>query len=336
MSNTFPPNGANKDKKSFILPPTQIKRTNETEEDTYAPGNYDYIPSSDDVTPVTESVSNPVTLPEVTEPYMPAFEPVEVDYSYPTTEPVTVETTTEPAIEEVVEQENIVSTPEPQVNENRVEGKTSTPEKLLTSSDFDTTGDDIFDNDEPFFGDVPRTLTVNEQPFFRWLKRVALALIITSVFVVAVSFYVKAPLELSIAAVGSVWVVILAITAPDAIIPYKKTRFNLTDNTVRVGQKKPRPIAEIQDANLNTDKKNVKLWLSFADKKDGFFVPLKSSKITMKREDLLALRTIIPHTSISEADGVKEINFEEKAKDVPVSQPVLTSFIEQKIDSLKK
>lgn len=203
----------------------------------------------------------------------------------------------------------------------------------LSASDFET--NDVT-TDEPLFGNIPRTLTVNEQPFVRWLQRVALALAITSLFVLSVSWYVQAPIELALGAVASVWVVILAITAPEAIIPYKKTRFDLTDNTVRVGQKKPRPISEISEANLNTDKKNVKLWLSFNDKKDGFFVPLQSSKITMKREDLLALRTIVPHTSISGQEASEEIDFNEKAKDVPISQPNLIDFIELKIDSLKK
>jgi hypothetical protein len=324
MSNTIPPYGADKDKNAPILPPATIKSRKAEQnmapvEETYAPGNYDYV------TPDTER-PEPVFVEPTIETYNENYvAPEETHVSTPVTDFVQSEQSVAPnhVVEHVNEKPN-----EPVVTE-QVENKTVT-------SDFNNDSDDVFGNTDSFFENVPRTLTVNEQPFFRWFKRVVLALVITSLFVLGVSFYVKAPLELSIGAVASVWVVILAITAPEAIIPYKKTRFNLTDNTVRVGQKKPRPISEIKNASLNTDKKNVKLWLSFDDKKDGFFVPLQSSKITMKREDLLALRTIIPHTSISEEASNVEIDFTQKAKEVTITEPDLIDFIELKIDSLKK
>lgn len=199
-------------------------------------------------------------------------------------------------------------------------------------SDSELTGNgDVFDTTSPMFDNVPRALVVNEQPFFRWLKRVFLAIIVASAFVMAVTWFVKAPLEIGLWAVLAVWIAILAYTAPEAIIPYKKTRFDLSDNTFRVGQKNPLPLENITNAYLFSDSKNIKLWLSInSSQKQGFYVPLKSSKFSMKREDLLALRTVIPYTTIEADNGVK-VNLSSKNKRVPVSQKSILDLIEDLI-----
>lgn len=190
-------------------------------------------------------------------------------------------------------------------------------------------GDDIFDSSSPMFENIPRTLTVNEQPFLRWLKRVFLAILIASLFVIGVTWVVKAPMQVGLWAVAAVWIAILAYTAPEAIIPYKKTRFDLSNNTFRVGQKPPAPLQEITNAYLTSDKNNIKIWLSVnSSAKQGFYVPLKSNKFSMKPEDLLALRTVIPYTSIIEDDGTKVL-LEEKNKKVPVSQKSVLRIIEE-------
>lgn len=204
------------------------------------------------------------------------------------------------------------------------------PERNFSASEL--TGDsEVFDTASPMFDNIPRALVVNEQPFFRWLKRVFLAIIVASAFVLAVTWFVKAPLEIGLWAVLAVWVAILAITAPEAIIPYKKTRFDLSDKTFRVGQKAPAPLDNITNAYITSDNKNIKLWLSVnSSQKQGFFVPLKSNKFSMKREDLLALRTIIPYTQIEKDNGAK-VNLDEKNKKVPVSQESILNIIEDLI-----
>lgn len=193
--------------------------------------------------------------------------------------------------------------------------------------------DGTFDSESDVFEDVPRTLVVNEQPFFRWLQRVALALLVASIFTVVISVLSKVPLEFALISVASVWIIILAITAPEAIIPYKKTTFNIAEDTVRVGQKKPRPLSEITRGSLTMNEKNAKLWLSFNEnEKDGFFVPLKSNKFSMKYEDLLALRTIVPHTSLKELQEPAPV----EGKSLPISKGSLEDLIEDMIDNLKR
>lgn len=191
---------------------------------------------------------------------------------------------------------------------------------------------DVFDSDEAFFEDVPRTLTVNDQPFFRWFKRVSLALIVTSLFLLAVTFFVKAPLEMGFTAVAAVWVVVLAFSLPDAIIPYKKTRFDLSTNTVRVGQKKPVPLSDIKVGMMTVKGKNVKLWLGFSEK-NGFTVPLRSSKFAMKRADLLALRTVIPHTHITPFGN--DVEWDKNVKNKEVTQNQIVEYVETLMVNLK-
>lgn len=194
---------------------------------------------------------------------------------------------------------------------------------------------DVFQDETDFFGDVPRTLTVNEQPFFRWFKRVSLALIITSVFLLAVTLLVKAPLEVGLTTIAAVWVIVLAFSLPEALIPFKKTKFDLTDNTVRVGQKKPVPISDIKHALFTTKKKNSKLWLGF-DNKNGFFVPIKSSKFVMKKEDLLALRTVVPHTSVTPFGNMANLDtLEGNVNKAEVTQQEIVEHIEKLIIDMK-
>lgn len=190
---------------------------------------------------------------------------------------------------------------------------------------------DVFD-DEGFFEDVPRTLTVNDQPFFRWFKRVSVALIVTSLFLLAVTFFVKAPLEMGLIAIAAVWIVVLAFSLPEAIIPYKKTKFDLSDNTVKVGQKKPVPLSDIKVGAMTVKNKNVKLWLGFSEK-NGFTVPLRSSKFAMKKADLLALRTIIPHTHITPFGN--DVEWDSNVKNKEVTQNQIVEYVETLIGSLK-
>lgn len=185
----------------------------------------------------------------------------------------------------------------------------------------------VFNDKNTFFEDVPRVLTVNEQPFYRWFKRAFLSLSITTVFLLGVTFAVGAPLEIGLTSIAAVWILVLAFALPDAIIPFKKTRFDLTKNTVRVGQNKPRPISDIKTGLFTQKKRNSTLWLGF-NEKDGFSAPLTSNKVTMKKADLLALRTIISKTSITPY-GVVDLSGDKNK--VEVTQQAIVEYIEKLI-----
>lgn len=179
------------------------------------------------------------------------------------------------------------------------------------------------------FQDTPRVLTVNEQPFYRWFRRVFLALIAMSLFLFGVSFVVNAPIELAGGAILISWAIVILIALPDAIMPYKKTKFDLTAKTVKIGSAKPQPISNIAGADLEIKGKNKRVWFAI-DAKKGFWVPLTSSKFSMKHEDLLALRTIIPETTIP--NNVATVETETtKLKKTPVSKNQLAEFLENLI-----
>lgn len=179
---------------------------------------------------------------------------------------------------------------------------------------------------ESIFSSMQRVLTVNEQPFFRWFQRVFIALIVMSIFILCVAFFVKAPFELAGITIAISWAIVLLIALPEAIIPFKKTKFDLTAETVKVGRTKATPISDLTVAHLDASSKNIRLWLGFTEK-NGFWVPVKSSRFRMKQEDLLALRTVIPETSVSNNVPVLDLR-EPKIKNTPISKDQLISYIE--------
>ena len=180
--------------------------------------------------------------------------------------------------------------------------------------------------DDEMFNSIPQLLKVNEQPFFRWFRRVFLALIVMSIFIGGVGWFVKAPIELIGVVVLISWSIVILFALPEAIVPYKKTTIDLVGGQVRVGRTKQRPLSDITSALLDKTNKNVRVWLGF-DKKDGFWVPLKSTKFRMKHEDLLALRATIPQTKIDM--NVPEINVDvKKLKKEPISKQQLVNYIE--------
>lgn len=179
------------------------------------------------------------------------------------------------------------------------------------------------------FQDIPRVLTVNEQPFYRWFRRVFLALIAMSAFIFGVSWFVKAPIELAGGAILISWAIVIIIALPDAIMPYKKTKFDLSKKTVKIGSAKPASISEINEAYLEVKGKNKRAWFGLGPKQ-GFWVPLTSSKFSMKHEDLLALRTVIPETQISNDIPHADLD-ERKVKKTQVSKNQVAEFIENLI-----
>lgn len=183
--------------------------------------------------------------------------------------------------------------------------------------------------DESIFNDAPRVLTVNEQPFFRWFKRVFLALIVMTIFIAGVTLYFKATWEIAVITTAVAWAIVLLFALPDAIMPYKKTQIDLTAKTVKVGRKKPQPLSDLHVALLDARGRNIRVWLGF-NKQQGFWVPLKSSKFRMKHEDLLALRATIPSTDIAENVELVEVN--RKVKNTPISKTQLSQYIESLIN----
>ncbi len=201
----------------------------------------------------------------------------------------------------------------------------STPAPAPVGSQDDHHNEESFAN-ESIFSSMQRVLTVNEQPFFRWFQRVFIALIIMSIFILSVAFFVKAPWELAGITVAISWGIVLLIALPEAIIPFKKTKFDLTAGTVKVGRAKATPISDLTVAQLDASSKNIRLWLGF-NEKNGFWVPVKSSRFRMKQEDLLALRTVIPETSVSDEVATLDLR-EPKIKKSPISKEQLVSYIE--------